>query len=69
VDEHRFTEIGDDALGAQPAGFIFVRIAALAAEQLLVMKSDAAAADPILSITDVDVIEVRQRLRSLARST
>ncbi len=47
---HRVPEVGDDALGAQPAGFLLVLITAFAVEYLLVANGHAPAAYPVVAI-------------------
>jgi hypothetical protein len=61
VDVHRISEITDDSFGAQPAGFLFIRIAAFGVQQLLIANGHASPADPVLAVTGVNVIEIGQR--------
>ncbi len=56
---HRFAEIRQYLAGAVLAGFLFIRIASFAPDQLAVFERQAASANPVLSIADVDMIELR----------
>ena len=58
---HGIAKVPDDPLGAQPAGFQFVRIAPFAVQYLLVAHGHAAPANPILAVAGVNMVEVGQR--------
>ena len=53
--------MANDPLGAQAAGFLFIRIAPLAVQQLLVVDGHAAPANPVFTVARVNVVEVGQR--------
>jgi len=76
VHVHGIAEIADDPLGAQAASFLFVGIAPLDVQQLLVPDGHAPPANPVFTVPGVNVIEIGQRdlecdisqnIRSLAR--
>ena len=48
---HRLAEIADDPFGAQAAGFILIRIAALALQHLVILHGHATAANPVVSVS------------------
>ena len=58
---HGVAEAVDNALGAEAAGLILVRIASLREQHLLVVNGHAAAAHPIVAVTRVNMIEIGQR--------
>ena len=58
---HRVAEIADDSLRALTAGFAFVGVAALAMQQLFILNGHAAAANPVVAIARVNVVEIGQR--------
>jgi hypothetical protein len=58
---HRIAEVANDPLGAKPASFLFVRIAPFYMQQLLIVNGHAAAADPVLAVTRVNMVEIGQR--------
>ena len=58
---HRIAKIADDPLGAQAAGLVFVRIAPLAVQQLLVANGHASAANPIVAVPGMNMVEISQR--------
>jgi hypothetical protein len=55
---HGIAEMAYDPLGAQAAGFLFVGIAPLAVQNLVVMNGHAAAANPVFTVARVNVVEV-----------
>ena len=58
---HRVAEIGDDPLRAQSAGFLFIGIASLHVQHLLVTDGHASSANPVLTVPGVNMIEIGQR--------
>jgi hypothetical protein len=57
---HGVAEVPDDTLGAQAAGFKFLRIAAFTKEHLLVADGNAAPANPVVAIARVNMVEIGQ---------
>lgn len=57
---HGIAEIADDAFGAHPARFNFVRVAPFAMQNLLVANGHAAAANPVLAVARVNMVEIGQ---------
>ena len=57
---HRIAEIAYDSFGAQTACFVFVRIAALDMQQLLILDSHTAPANPVFPVAGMNVIEIGQ---------
>jgi hypothetical protein len=47
---HRIAEVVDNPLGALPAGFVLIRVAPFAVQQLLVANSHAPAANPVFAV-------------------
>jgi hypothetical protein len=58
---HWIAEMAYDPLGAQPAGFLFIRIAPFTQQYLLVVDGHAAAADPVLTVPRVNMVVIGQR--------
>ena len=58
---HGVAKIPDDTLGAQPARFELVRIAAFAMQNLIVADGHAAPANPVFAVTGVNMVEIGQR--------
>ena len=54
---HGFTEIAQHLAGAAPAGFLLIDVAGFAPDQFAVFKGHGAAADPLLAVAYVDMIE------------
>lgn len=60
MNAHCFAEIAQQLLRTAAAGVFLIRIARLAMDQLLILKSHAAAAGPVFVLVCVDVIEFYQ---------
>ncbi len=60
---HGFAEIADDALGTEAASLELVGIASFAVQQLFVADGHAAAADPVLAVAGMNMIEIGQDVR------
>ena len=57
MNVHRITEIAEQLLGAAAARLVFVNITGFAADQFLILKAHGSAADPFVSIMDMNVIK------------
>jgi hypothetical protein len=62
VHVHGVAEASDDALGAETAGLLLVRVTAFGEQHLLVMDGHAAAAYPVVAVAGVNMVEVCQRV-------
>ena len=58
---HRIAKMAHDALRALLARFLLVGIATFAVQHLLVTYGHAAAANPILAVAGVNMVEIGQR--------
>lgn len=47
---HRLAEMADDPFRAHAAGFVFIRIAPLAVQQLFAVNGHASTADPVVPV-------------------
>jgi len=63
LDVHRLAEIPQQLLGAAPAGFFLINVAGFAANQFLVLVPHGSAANPLVAIADVYVIEFGHGLK------
>ncbi len=48
---HRVAKISNNPFRAQAAGFLFVRIASFAVQQLVALKRHASAANPVVTVS------------------
>ena len=63
LDVHRFAEIPQQLLRAAPTSLVFIDVARFAADQFLVFIGHGAAADPLLAIAYVNMIEFGHGLK------
>jgi len=63
VNVHGFAKVANNPLGAQPASFQFVGVAPFAVQQLFVADSHAAAANPVLAVAGMNMVEIGQDVR------
>jgi large subunit ribosomal protein L28 len=55
---HRVAKIRQNLFRAAAAGFVFIRVARLAPNQLAVFECHASSANPVFPVADVDMIEL-----------
>ena len=58
---HGLAEVAYDAFRAEAARLVFIRIASLAIEQLLIANCHTSATNPVVAVPPVYVIEIGQR--------
>ncbi|HYL77732.1 MAG TPA: hypothetical protein VEU96_26190 [Bryobacteraceae bacterium] len=56
---HRLAKITDDSFGAQPASLVLIGISPLAMQHLVTLHRHAPAANPVVTIPRMYVVEIR----------